>query len=316
MPDRSLFYLFFDSMTPFTPDVTSLKLPRRAFSLRLLALLGAASFGTLAAAKTAAKANPDVLLAFNAPASIDPAGYLVSEKLDGVRALWDGTTLRFRSGRPVAAPAWFTSKLPQTALDGELWLARGTFDTLSGIVRKAQPVDTEWQQVKYMVFELPAYENLAKRPFEQRSAQLQTVVQNAGWPQLQAIEQFKVANRATLQGKLQDVVQAGGEGLVLHLASALVTAGRSQVLLKLKPVQDAEAVVVGYVAGKGKYKGLTGALDVKTSTGQRFKLGTGLSDALRIHPPAIGSIVTYSYRDQTPSGKPRFASFLRVYEDI
>lgn len=297
-------------------DLISSSLPRRTFSLRLIALLGAASFGTLAAAKTAAKPSPDVLLAFNAPVNIDPAGYLVSEKLDGVRALWDGSNLRFRSGRAVAAPAWFTARLPATALDGELWIARGTFDTLSGIVRKTQPVDAEWQQVKYMVFELPAYENLATRPFEQRSAQLQTVVQNVAWPQLQAIEQFRVANRATLQGKLQDVVQGGGEGLVLHLASAPVTVGRSQVLLKLKPVQDAEAVVMAYIAGKGKYKGQTGALDVKTASGQRFKLGTGLSDALRMHPPAIGSTVTYSYRDLTPTGKPRFASFLRIYDDV
>ena len=303
-------------MTSLTHDMTSFNLPRRAFSLRLFTLLGAASFGTFATAKTAAKANPDVLLAFNAPANIDPAGYLVSEKLDGVRALWDGKALRFRSGRAIAAPTWFIAKLPETALDGELWIARGTFDTLSGIVRKTQPVDAEWQQVKYMVFELPAYENLATRPFEQRSAQLQTVVQNAAWPQLQAIEQFKVANRATLQGKLQDIVQGGGEGLMLHLASAPVMVGRSQVLLKLKAVQDAEAVVVGYVSGKGKYKGLTGALEVKTATGQRFKLGTGLTDGQRKSPPAIGSTVTYSYRDLTPSGKPRFASFLRVYHDV
>lgn len=307
-------------MTHLTPDLTACSLPRRTFNLRLLALLGGAAWGAQAAAKTSAKANPDVLLAFNAPANIDPAGYLVSEKLDGVRALWDGTALRFRSGRVIAAPTWFTAKLPATALDGELWIARGTFDTLSGIVRKTQPVDTEWQQVKYMVFELPAYENLATRPFEQRSDQLQTVVQNAAWPQLQAIEQFKVANRATLQAKLDDIVQGGGEGLVLHLASAPVMAGRSQVLLKLKPVQDAEAVVVAHVAGKGKYAGLTGALEVKTlngpSKGQRFKLGTGLSDALRKSPPAIGSTVTYSYRDLTPTGKPRFASFLRIYDDV
>lgn len=285
-------------------------LQRRLFATRLLTLLGTIGLGT----QLLAKASPEVLLAFNAPASIDPAGYLVSEKYDGVRALWDGTDLRFRTGRKIAAPAWFTAALPATPLDGELWIARGTFDTLSGVVRKAQPVDAEWQQVKYMVFELPAYENLATRPFEQRSAQLQTLVQSVAWPQLQAVDQFRVANRATLQAKLQDIVQDGGEGLMLHLASAPVSAGRSQVLLKLKPVHDAEATVTRHLAGKGKYAGLTGALEVKTASGQRFKLGTGLSDAQRTSPPAIGSIVTYTYRDMTPSGKPRFASFLRVFD--
>ena len=283
---------------------------RRSFSIRLLTLLAGSGF----ALNTLAKANAadGVLLAKSAPANIDPAGYLVSEKLDGVRALWDGKVLRFRSGRLIAAPAWFTAKLPETPLDGELWLARGQFDALSGTVRKVKPVDAEWQKVYYMVFELPS----GTGDFKDRALSLDSIVNTAAWSQLQAIEQTAIANRATLQAKLDDVVQGGGEGLVLHLASAPVATGRSDALLKLKPVQDAEAVVVGHVAGKGKYARMTGALDVKTTDGQRFKLGTGLSDAQRKHPPAIGSTVTYTYRDLTSSGKPRFASFLRVYENF
>ena len=283
---------------------------RRSFSIRLLTLLAGSGF----ALNTLAKANAadSVLLAKTAPASIDPAGYLVSEKLDGVRALWDGKVLRFRSGRLIAAPAWFTAKLPETPLDGELWLGRGQFDALSGAVRKIKPVDAEWQKISYMVFELPA----GSGDFKDRALALDSIVNTAAWPQLQAIEQTAIANRATLQAKLDDVVQGGGEGLILHLANAPVATGRSDALLKLKPVQDAEAVVVGHVAGKGKYARMTGALDVKTTDGQRFKLGTGLSDVQRKHPPAIGSTVTYIYRDLTSSGKPRFASFLRVYENF
>lgn len=295
---------------------TILTVNRRFFSLRLLALAAGTAQLTATSAKTAVNAfastKDSVLLAKTAPAGIDPLGYLVSEKLDGVRALWDGKVLRFRSGRQIAAPAWFTDKLPKLALDGELWLGRGLFDVLSGMVRKAKPEDADWQQIKYMVFELPQ----DKAKFAERAVTLKSIVQKAAFPQLQAVEQFNMANNATLQAKLNDVVQSGGEGLMLHLASSLVTTGRSDVLLKLKPVQDAEAVVVGHIAGKGKYKGMTGALDVKTADGQRIKLGTGLSDAQRKHPPAIGSIVTYNYRDLTPSGKPRFASFLRVYENL
>jgi DNA ligase 1 len=283
-----------------------MSIQRRHFTFRLLAVLG-----TLGGALPAlAKSGLPVLLAHNAPKGMDPAGYLVSEKLDGVRALWDGNVLRFRSGRTIAAPAWFTSKLPATPMDGELWLARGQFDVLSGTVRKAQPIDAEWQQVKYMVFELPQ----GSGSFAQRAAQLQSVVQAAAWPALQAVEQYAVASPAALQAKLKSTTSAGGEGLMLHLANAPVTAGRSDVLLKLKPAQDAEATVVGHVAGKGKYAGMVGALEVKAANGQRFRLGTGLSDADRQNPPAVGSVVTYTYRDTTPSGKPRFASFLRAYE--
>ena len=283
---------------------------RRSFSIRLLTLFAGSGFALNALAKTSAADS--VLLAKSAPANIDPAGYLVSEKLDGVRALWDGKALRFRSGRLIAVPAWFSAKLPTTPLDGELWIARGQFDALSGTVRKIKPVDAEWQKVNYMVFELPA----GSGDFKDRALALDSIVNTAAWPQLQAIEQTAIANRATLQAKLDDVVQGGGEGLMLHLANAPVATGRSDALLKLKPVQDAEATVVGHVAGKGKYARMTGALDVKTTDGQRFKLGTGLSDAQRKHPPAIGSSVTYTYRDLTSSGKPRFASFLRVYENF
>jgi DNA ligase-1 len=286
---------------------------RRSFGIRSIQFISLVA-SSVFAANALAKVNPtdSILLAKTAPAGIDPAGYLVSEKLDGVRAVWDGKVLRFRSGRVVAAPAWFTAKLPKIALDGELWLARGQFDVLSGMVRKVKPVDADWQQVKYMVFELPKDD--AK--FAERAVKLKSIVQDAAFAQLQAVEQFNISNRATLEAKLDDVVQSGGEGLMLHLASSKVTTGRSDVLLKLKQLSDAEATVVGHIAGKGKFAGLTGALDVKTADGLRFKLGTGLSDAQRKAPPAIGSTVTYTYRDLTLSGKPRFASFLRVYESL
>jgi DNA ligase 1 len=287
-----------------------LPISRRSFSIRVFTLLASSGFAVNTLAKTSAADS--VLLAKSAPAGIDPAGYLVSEKLDGVRALWDGKVLRFRSGRTIAAPAWFVAKLPKEPLDGELWLARGQFDVLSGTVRKVKPVDAEWQKVNYMVFELP----VGSGDFKDRALALDSIVNATAWPQLQAIEQTAIANRATLQAKLDDVVQGGGEGLMLHLANAPIETGRSDALLKLKPVQDAEAVVVAHVAGKGKYAGVTGALDVKTADGQRFKLGTGLSDAQRKAPPAIGSTVTYTFRDVTPSGKPRFASFLRVFDNL
>jgi DNA ligase 1 len=280
---------------------------RRFFQTRLLALLaGIGAMGT--SPVLLARSGADLLLAVNAPPGVNPSRYMVSEKLDGVRALWDGQTLKFRSGRTVNAPAWFLAKLPKTALDGELWIGRGQFDAVSGAVRKTQPIDLEWQQVKYMVFEAPQ----GGESFAERAILLQIMAQGAAWPQLQAVEQFKLPSHAALQARLKAVVASGGEGLMLHLADAPYTTGRHDALLKLKPVNDAEAVVVGHTPGKGKFEGLLGALEVKTPEGQRFKLGTGLSDAQRQNPPAIGSTVTYSYRDVTPTGKPRFASFLRV----
>jgi DNA ligase 1 len=251
-----------------------------------------------------------VLLAQNYSDRFDPRHYLVSEKLDGVRALWDGKHLRFHSGKLIHAPAWFTTPLPKHALDGELWMGRQSFDRLSGAVRRQEPVDAEWEKISYQVYELPNGEG----SFSERIALLQTSVAQAALPWLQVLPQVRVADKAALILKLAQMVADGGEGLMLHRADAAWQTGRSEVLLKLKPQQDAEAVVVGHEAGQGKYQGMLGALVVLTPDGQRFRLGTGFSDALRRNPPAVGSTVTYRYRDRTSTGLPRFASFLRLRE--
>lgn len=98
----------------------------------------------------------------------------------------------------------------------------------------------------------------------------------------------------------------------MHLASVEYVTGRSNVLFKLKPYLDAEAKVLGYVAGRGKYLGKMGALLVENSEGVRFKLGTGFTDNERDNPTKIGSTDTYNYKYTTKSGKPKLASFLRV----
>lgn len=244
--------------------------------------------------------------------NVDPAAYLVSEKYDGVRAIWDGKSLRFRSGRAVNAPDWFIAKLPSEKLDGELWLARGAFERLSGYVRKSSPLDEDWQQIKYMVFELPG----GTGTFADRVARIREIVDNAKWPQLVAVEQFRVVDRAALKRKLDQVVNGGAEGLMLHLADATYVTGRSDVLLKLKRLQDTEAKVVEHLPGKGKYVGQMGALRLEMPDGRRFNIGTGFSDATRKKPPLIGTIITYTYRGLTNKGTPRFASYLRVREDF
>ncbi len=253
---------------------------------------------------------PRALLANIANAEIDPTPYLISEKYDGVRALWDGNSMRSRAGNVIAAPDWFLAKLPKQPLDGELWIGRGQFEKLSGYVRKAVPVDDEWRQIKYMVFELPD----AAGTFAERYAQLKKIIAQANFPQLIAVAQFRLADNAALKNKLAEVVRAGGEGLMLHQADALYITGRNDALLKLKPLDDAEATVIGYVPGKGKYEGKMGALKVEMPDGKRFQIGTGFTNAVRANPPALGALVTYTYRGLTKNGLPRFASYLRVRE--
>ena len=255
---------------------------------------------------------PVLLLAHVATSDIDPAPYLISEKFDGVRAYWDGKTLKFRSGNSVSAPAWFLAKLPPQALDGELWLGRGRFDELSGVVRTELANDADWRQIKYLIFELPN----APGTFEKRYVAMHDLVRRLNWPQLQVVEQFRIADRAALRRKLDQMVRDGGEGLMLHRADALYVTGRNDALLKLKPLLDTEAKVIGHIPGKGKFEGMLGSLEVETPEGKRFRIGTGFTDAQRKNPPAIGSTVTYQYRGLTKKGLPRFASFLRIRREF
>ena len=249
-----------------------------------------------------------MMLASRWQEGLDPAAYWVSEKLDGVRAYWDGQRLRFRSGRTIAAPAWFTVGLPELALDGELWLGRGRFEELSGLVRREAGEDRAWQQVRYMIFDLPG----DTASFELRLHRLQNVIAAADLPWVQAVAQFRVDDEVMLAATLARVVASGGEGLMLHRADARWQAGRSDALLKLTPFLDAEARIVAHLPGKGRHMGVVGALELESADGRRFRVGTGLTDAQRREPPAIGSLITYRYRELTAKGMPRFPVFLRV----
>jgi DNA ligase-1 len=262
-------------------------------------------------ASSAEPLPPPLLLADRYRDGIDVSTYWISEKLDGVRAVWDGRVLRFRSGNPVPAPQWFLDGLPAEALDGELWLARGRFDELSAIVRRHQPIDEEWRRVRYMVFEMPG----AAGSFTERVARMQAVAAAAQRPWLMVVPQFRLADTAALRKRFGEIVRAGGEGLMLHRADAAYETGRSATLLKLTPWLDAEATVVGHLAGKGKHAGKVGALRMEMPDGRRFSLGSGLSDALRRDPPPLGTLVTYRYRELTPAGMPRFPSYLRVRDN-
>ena len=278
------------------------RLSIKRWQLSFLIFLGA----TLAHA-----APPSPTLAQGYRAGIDVTAYWVSEKYDGVRALWTGRELVSRQGLPIRAPAWFTAGWPATPLDGELWAGRGRFDAAQSAVAQATPQDAQWRALRYMVFDLPGHAGT----FGERLPALRVTVAAMNQPWVQAVPQWRVASHEALMKQLRDHEKAGAEGLMLRRDGAPYGGGRSDDLLKLKSFEDAEAVVVGHVPGKGKYAGQTGALIVELPDGRRLRLGSGLPDALRRAPPPLGAVVTYRYNGTHASGLPRFARFWRVRAD-
>ena len=263
-----------------------------------------------AKASDSPRAAPPLLLAEFWDGVTDPRGWWLSEKLDGVRAYFDGRRFLSRQGNVYHAPAWFVAGLPAVPLDGELWLARKEFQRAVSIVRRQDRTDL-WRQIAFLVFDAPA---LAE-PFEQRLRFLTDLLQQRRPPFARVHEHVRCRGRAHLEEELARVEAAGGEGLMLREPGSRYAAGRSPTLLKVKRFHDAEARVVGHQPGAGRHRGRLGALLVELANGVRFAVGTGLSDAERASPPPVGSVITFRYQELTEAGVPRFPSYVGLRDD-
>lgn len=169
----------------------------------------------------------------------DLTGWLVSEKLDGVRALWDGVQLTTQTGHPIAAPAWFTAGLPAMRLDGEIYAGPGTLPRVQGLARRVAPGD--WSGVELHLFDAPGVAGGF-------AARLQALQWLAGTlPAHAYIVPHEVCpDRDWLAARFANVVASGGEGLVARHPSGEYRAGaRSQWVAKIKQHPDT-AFLLGY----------------------------------------------------------------------
>lgn len=264
----------------------------------------------LPAASAEKKEGPPLLLAESWDGEQDLTGWWMSEKLDGVRAYWDGKTFISRLGNEYKAPGWFTENLPNIPLDGELWIGRKLFQRTVSIVRR-QDRSGAWDQIKYCVFDAPTLE----LPFEARLIEIKTILRKSGAKFASRHLQETCAGIAHLESELAAVEAGGGEGLMFRQPASMYEVGRSSTLLKVKTFHDAEAVVVAHEPGKGKHKGRLGAVTVETPEGIRFSVGTGFTDAERENPPPIGSTITYRYQELSTDKVPRFPSYLRLRDE-
>jgi DNA ligase-1 len=254
------------------------------------------------------QSKPSIQLATTYKPIDDISQYWISEKLDGIRGYWNGQQLLTRQGNTIHSPTWFTKDWPKFAMDGELWIDRSHFQTTLSCVRKVTIEENCWRKVRFMIFDLPKHTGI----FTQRVSVMKEITNQTASAHLSMIKQFRLKNSIQLERVLSNVIEKKGEGLMLHKGSAYYHLGRTANIMKLKRHQDAEAIVIAYIGGKGKYQGMLGALKVETESGIVFKLGSGFSDHDRTNPPKIGSIITYKYNGTTDAGIPRFARYFRI----
>lgn len=237
-------------------------------------------------------------------------GWLMSEKLDGIRAVWDGRELMSKQGNPISAPKKFLDAMPPFPVEGELWTKRSDFERITSIVLDDTPGE-EWQEVTFQIFE----SSHSTDSFSKRLARVSAWLEENPSQVIQLIEQIPCESKQHLQQFLAEVESKGGEGVILRDPMAAYEAGRSDTYLKVKSFLDSEGRVIGYREGKGKYAGQMGSLHLELENGQTFYLGSGFDNAMRKNPPPVGTVVTFKYQGLTRRGKPRFASFLRVRKD-
>jgi DNA ligase-1 len=256
------------------------------------------------------ESGPPLLLAESWDNATDLTDWWMSEKLDGVRAYWDGKQFLSRQGNLYYAPDWFIEGLPAVPLDGELWIDRKKFQRTVSIVRRQDKSDL-WNEVRFLIFDAPS----APGGFEERLAFLHDALAKGASKFARQHAHERCKSLEALRAELTRIESLGGEGLMLRQPGSKYMAGRSTTLLKVKTFHDAEATVTGYQAGAGRHKGRLGALLVRLSDGTEFAIGTGFSDRERETPPAIGATVTFRYQELSEAGVPRFPSWVGVRLD-
>ena len=267
-------------------------------------------FAYLILVQAALATKPDLFLLKTYDDSKDVVGWVMSEKLDGIRGFWTGKELVSRGGNPIHAPAWFTQNYPPFAIDGELWTQRGDFENISSIVRSKNS-NQRWKHITHNIFEVPGQSGgLLKR-----LGVLKEYLRKNPNPYLQIIPQTVINTKGQLADFLKEVTTDKGEGVVVRNPNSLYQTGRLSSALKVKQYFDTECIVLEILPGKGKYQNMMGSVLCQTDTGKKLKIGSGFKDKDRANPPAIGSKITFKYYGFTKKGSFKYPVYLRVRQE-
>lgn len=248
----------------------------------------------------------------------DLSGWVMSEKYDGVRAIWDGKKLKTRQNKDFCAPKSFLAKLPPFSIDGELWVGRGSFEKVASITARC---DEDWSELKYLIFDVPE----TKGDLLARLTVFKDFLAKNPNSQVKIIEQIGIKNTKDAFDYLDKIIANGGEGVVVRDPNVPYKSGRQNSIMKIKKFYDAECEVASIKPRKDD-NSLVGSVLCKDLSGKNsFKIGSGFG-GLKICEKAItsaledclktGDIITYKYQNLTKNKKPRFGVFLRKRIDL
>ena len=229
--------------------------------------------------------------------------WIMSEKLDGIRAYWDGEKLLTKNGNIIHSSIDFTQNFPPFKLDGELWTRRNDFENIQSIVLDKIP-SNQWEKITYNIFEVPH----AQGNFLQRLQKAKVWFKSHPNQHVKFIPQYHCQDKKALNTFLESILQKNCEGVIVKNPNHPYISKRNSNILKVKKFYDMEGEVVGYNYNKERLKSLI----IQLKSGTSFNLGSGLSNKERLNPPKIGEKITFKYYGWTKKGKPKFASYLRL----
>jgi len=258
----------------------------------------------------------------------------------------EATGLWSRYGKVIDCPRSWSSRLPPFCLDGELYGGRGQFQSTSSIVRtyKANCRPDQWEKIALVAFDSPPPDiflqtgrvnnNVVKEfNFDATKARKAGLLQNfknclgrgctfyevvkycrspaareLECPTFRFHEQLEIQAWERFDALLASIKTTGGEGLMLRDKASTWEPKRSTMLLKAKPVEEVEGIVVSTKPGKGKHRGVIGSLGVRVTLNgvEQIASAGGLTDADR-KEDWIGRVVTIKYRELTDDGMPKEA---------
>ncbi len=250
--------------------------------------------------------KPDLFLLKNYDKNKAIIGWVMSEKLDGIRGFWDGKKLLTRGGKVLNPPKWFTKNYPPFAIDGELWTRRADFENISSIVR-SQDSGERWREISHQIFEVPKQSG----GLLERLSVLRAYLAKNPNPFIKIITQTPIKSKQQLGDSLGKITRSGGEGLVVRDSTTPYQTGRLASALKVKKYIDDECIVIKILGGKGKYLGKMGSLQCRLKNGNVVKIGSGFNDNERGNPPKIGTQITFKYYGLTKKGKHKYPVYLR-----
>lgn len=233
--------------------------------------------------------------------------WIMSEKLDGIRAYWNGKKLLSKNGNKIYIPKELIKNYPSFHLDGELWTKRNDFENIQSIVLDKTPTK-KWKEITYNIFEVPNQ----KGNFNQRIKVLKDWIKTNKNTNIRVIRQVKCKNKKHLNSYLKTLLDKKAEGVIIKNPNISYFTGRNKNILKVKKFKDMEGKVIAINYNiNNKFK----SLKILLKNNIEFNLGGGFTNEEKINHPKIGDTVTFKYYGLTKYKKPKFASFLRIRKE-